>query len=71
MPISIRLVWVYPVLIKPPYFLKNEFESLFFKYFEIFCDDMGKFSIIAPACFVLPSMPSVPNEANTTSSHEF
>jgi len=30
-PISIRLVWVGPVSIKPPYFLKKEFESLFFK----------------------------------------
>ncbi len=30
-PISTKLVWVGPVLIKPPYFLKNELESLFFK----------------------------------------
>ena len=51
-----------PVLIIPPNFLKNEDESLFFKYdFVSYSYSVEK---IEPANIVFPSIQSVPIEAN-------
>ena len=57
-PTSLTLMWVGPVYIKPPYFLKKLDESLFFKYDSAWIDFV--FEKIAPAYLVFPSIPSVP-----------
>ena len=50
-----------PVLINPPCFLKNDDESLFFRYGI----PLYSYSVenSAPANFVFPSIPSVPIDA--------
>ena len=65
---SDRFVWVWPVIMAPPYLLKYPYESLLAKYDMAISLSLTGPCTTAPAARLLPSMPSVPMEAITIPS---